>query len=805
MNFIQRIIKLLLFFIPLLSLSQEFTISGRVLDIDNNPVSYANVILMTSDSTIVKGVSSNDKGAFSFFDIESDIYLLKTSFIGYKDNIITIVVNGDLVLEDVILEEKQESLDEITLTYKKPTVKKEADRVVFNIENSALTEGNMLQVLKSTPGVLVLDNNLLVKNTEPTVYINDRKVHLTAAELSQLLEGASANSIKAVEVITNPSAKYDAESGAVINIVMSKNLITGYRGNVFANYTQGVFPRYNAGTSHFFKSEKINFSANYSYTQNKINRNNREEVNFLDDNLDIEETWKSELNRNTWSKTYNFNFNFDYNINEKNTLSLSSTVLWLPDFKYKISNLTNAFDNTESLMFYYDSNSLSSDEKHNIGLDLDYTHLFKNPGEKLSLNAHYTNYDYNRLQDVLSNYYNADDSFIESTSYNTNNNQETEIFTSKADYTLPISDSSLFEAGAKASFINTNSDITQYDIVGGSEVLNPENTDAFDYEEAILAAYVNYSQDWEKFSLALGLRAEQTNVTGVSISNNETNKQDYLEWFPTTSINYIISDNLSFYTNYKRSIQRPDYESLNPFHFFINDNTVYLGNPSLRPVIDNYVDAGFTLNDSYTIQAYYKKSKNNIYELPIQDNETNLVSYVPVNFDNTVEYGFDFILSSYITERWFLYGVFSVYNIEDTETFDTEVLKRNMWSTYSVLQNDFTFLKDKTLNLNLTMYWVGKNLQGLREVDGRLASNLSISKSVFNKKGVISLSAEDLFNRQDFTDRSRYLNQNSKLFTDVDNRYIKIGFRYMFGNTNLSSNSRTSNLQERNRLQSESN
>src|SRR5690606_16931493 len=239
----------------------------------------------------------------------------------------------------LVLEEASEMLNEINIIAKRPTVTKAADRLIFNVENTALIEGNMFQVLKSTPGILVLDNSIQVKNTTPTVYINDKKVHLSSDELIQLLEGSSASAIKSVEVITNPSAKYDAESGAVINIVMSENLISGYRGNVFANYTQGVFPRYQAGMGHFFKSEKIDFFANYTYSDSKINREDARTINFLENtNQSVNEIWKSNDYRNTWTKTHNLNFNFDYDIDNKNTLSLSSTMLVLPYFEYNILN-----------------------------------------------------------------------------------------------------------------------------------------------------------------------------------------------------------------------------------------------------------------------------------------------------------------------------------------------------------------------------------------------------------------------------------------------------------------------------------
>ena len=206
---------------------------------------------------------------FNIINLEANTYVLKISYIGFEDFSQKIILKGNLDLKTIQINELSESLDEVSILVKKPTIKREADRLVFNIEKTALVEGNMLQVLKSTPGVLVIGDDITVKNSTPTVYINNRKVNLSSEDLNQLLTGSSANAIKSVEVITNPSARYDAESGVVINIIMSKNLITGYRGSVFANYTQGVFPRYTAGTSHFFKNEDISLNVNYSYSKNK--------------------------------------------------------------------------------------------------------------------------------------------------------------------------------------------------------------------------------------------------------------------------------------------------------------------------------------------------------------------------------------------------------------------------------------------------------------------------------------------------------------------------------------------------------
>lgn len=790
-----------------MGVGQDLSVTGKVVSDNNEPVPYATVLLLKlidAEFSDYKGVSTDENGFFELKDLDSGSYKVSISFLGFENFSQEVALDGTLNLETIVLKESVQSLNEISIVAKRPTLKKEPDRLVFNIENTALTEGTIFQVLKSTPGILVLDNSIQVKNTTPTVYINDKKVHLSSEELVQLLEGSSANSIKSVEVITNPSAKYDASSGAVINIVMSKNLITGYRGNVFANYTQGVYPRYEGGMSHFFKNEKIDFFANYTYSDSKISREQSDVVNYFNFDNTIDQIFKSKTDRNTWSNTHNLNFNFDYSLNESNTLSLSSNMFALPNFEFRIDNKTDVFDPNGALNYSINSENSSDDTKYNLGFDIDFVHKTKNPGERLAFNTHYTAYNYKRDQHVFSNYFDNNSVFLQNTAFRTDNNQDTEILTGQMDYTLPIDQTSQFEVGVKGSNIKNNSDITQFDIVGAQEIIDPNNTDVFEYNETIFATYVNYSKEWEKLSIVGGLRVEQTNLEGFSVLDNVKNDQDYLEWFPTASINYNFSDNFSLYTNYKRSIQRPNYQDLNPFHFYLNDFTIVSGNPELQPILTNHAVVGTSFYKYFTVEAYYKSNKNNIYELPRQDNVNNIINFQTINFDETIEYGFDFAVYFNVTNHWSVYAVTSFYNIENNTTFDGTLVTQDQWSNYSILQNDWTFLKDQSLNANLTMYYVGKNIHGYRLIEDRIVSILSVSKSILNKKAVISLSAEDLFNTQDFDESVRYLNQSRIARDNQDNRFIKLGFRYKFGNSTLSTNQRSKGQQETDRLKTTS-
>lgn len=782
--------------------AQNYSVSGVVDDAAGQSVAFAHILLLKAqDSSVVKGVSTNNKGSFILDKLAADTYLLKFSFMGYTDVYKSILVDKSIEIGTIVLEEASEELNEVNITVKKPTLKKLADRLVFNVENTALIEGNMFEVLKSTPGILVMDNSIQVKNSKPTVYINDKKVYLSDEELVQLLKSASANSVKSIEVITSPSAKYDAASGAVINIILSKNLATGYRGNIFTNFTQGVFPRYEAGMSHFFKNDKIDFFANYSFSHNKINRDQDDVINYLDSNNDIDQIFRSNTNRNTWSRTHNFNFNLDYQFNAKNTLSLSSNILVLPYFEYKINNNTDALFANQTLDYFLNANNVSNDDKYNLGFDLDYVHKFEKPGEKISANAHFTSYNYNRSQNLNSTYHDKFGKLYSTTAFNTLNHQNTEINIAKIDYTLPIDASSNLELGGKGSDIKSASNIAKFEIVEGSSTIDPNNTNAFDYQERIYAGYVNFSKDWDKLNLMAGLRVEQTETKGYSVFDDTTNRRNYLEWFPSGTLNYAFSDNTALYTNYKRSINRPDYQDLNPFQFYLNDFTIVAGNPNLEPVVVNHAAIGTSLDKGkYTIEAYYKSYDNNIFEIPLQDNSNKTIIYTPLNLRKTVEFGLDFITYFYVVENWSVYFATSFFNTKDEGSINGAEFERDLWTNYSTINNDLTFLKDRSLSANFSVVYLSKNMNGFREINDLLFSNLTVTKSILKKKATVSLLISDLFNTQSFKIKSRYLNQDNTSIVNQDTRTIKLGFRYNFGNTNLETNQRNKSQEETDRL-----
>lgn len=778
-------------------MGQNFIVSGVVLDDINQPISHANVVIhevIQNETASQKGVSTDDKGAFKFKNLTPGDYSIYVSFLGYKTHQETFKLSNNRNLKITLLVEK-ELLNEVELIVKKPTLKRESDRLIFNVENTSLTEGSIWDILKGTPGILMMNDQVLVKNSSNIIYlINDKRVYLSGNELQQLLSGTPAEAVQSVEVITNPPAKFDAEGDAVVNIRMSKNLITGYNGSLYNNYTQGIHSRNTAGTSHFFKTKKTSFFAGYNYNISKLNRENIEEINFLENNMAVGR-WDTDIDRNTSIKYHNANLNFDYFINDNNTFSLSGNAGINPYWKRETKAITKAVDST------FSSLNNTDDDKLNLAFNADYVYESVR-GSKLSFNIHHTNYDYSRYQDVITNYRDINNSFIRSNAFETSSDQLIRIYTAQTDLSIPLRNSGVFEVGFKVANIDSESDINQVFTNNNTETIDLENSGVFNYEEDNIAGYISISKEWEKWDLSLGLRSEYTNGIGKLTSiENETNDFDYLKWFQSLSLEHKFNKNHSLGIGYNRRIERPTYSSLNPFKYYFNDNSFVEGNPNLSPTITQIATLTYTINDTFTFEAYYRTIDNLMTELSIQDNDNNEIKYLTVNIKENIDFGLDFSTYTSLTDRWSVFAVTSLFNSESDYFDENNMLRsQNRWSFYANCINYFSFLKDNSLSADLSVLYISPIIDGPATVSERAQIDLGLKKSFAKGKWILSLRASDIFLTTDFTVKNQYGNQDNQYYARFDNRWLRLGLRFKFGNTKLETNENIKELEERERL-----
>jgi outer membrane receptor protein involved in Fe transport len=792
--------------------AQNLTLSGKVIDTNNSPVPYANIILlMDADSTVLNGTASDENGFFKIDNLKIGSYQLKITYLGYKPYIQNIQFDGSSDSITITLEESTEALSDVLIVAQRPTVRRLADRLVFDVENSTLSNANVFDVLKYTPGVFVDNGVITVKNSEPIIYINDRRIYLTSTEVQQLLEGTSATNVKSIEVITNPPAKYDAEGGAVINIITSKNIVSGYNGSVFGNYKQGFeFPKYSVGTSHFFKSNKLNSYLNYNASPRKDFRHNDEFVNFFDSNHINTFSWETDYNRIKKSSDHNLNANIDYDFNEYNSLGFTSNIIISPrqSTKKNATSLTEVFGLGAVLDSLFNTSQQSVSEVKNLAFTLDYIYKFKRHGEKISLTTHYTNYEYFDFQNVDTDYFfpNGHTPF-RNNRFQTFSKQYIKLYTAQIDYELPIKNTSKLEVGAKTSSIDSESVLNQFNFENAEKIEDLQNSDTFLYDEMNYAAYISYSKDWKHWSLQTGLRTEYTKINGYSLLNTELSKSDYVKLFPSIYILNHLNDNNSIYFNYKKRIYRPRYNELNPFKYYFNDNTYSTGNPNLKPQIDDVITLGYTFNKNYTFELYYRHEASPTMEVTYQDNQESVLKYVNTNIKYSISYGMDFTTYTKIAPRWYLYALSSVFYY-DNKFFalesNNELVSNDKWSLYAQINNYFSFLKDESLNLDISYNYISPIADGPRIISKRSGFNVNLKKSLWKDRADINIGIEDVFNTQNYVTTTKYLNQDVTFNSKMENRLFVFGFSYKFGNIGLKTNQRQTDLEELKRLNKES-
>ncbi len=781
----------------------QHDLSGKVSDGNNEPVVFANVILLNAqDSTrVYKGTVSSEQGRYEFENIEKQNYLLKISFVGYKDFLKKVSVSGDTGIEDIVLEEDTSQLDEITVKTRKPKITRSIDRIIFEVANTSLSSGNSWEILRKTPGVIENQGQLQIRNSAAVVYINDRKVQLSPAELKTLLESYSAANIKSVEVITNPPARYDAEGGAVLNIVTTKPLTSGYKGSLEGNYTQAVFPKYQLGTSHYLKTDKLNIFANYNISPRKEFKQDDSHINFINEQNEIFSRWNTKFERVTRSQAHNANVVMDYFFNDRNTLSFSSNATISPKRTFNNNVYTEVRNAQSQLDSTFNTISHLEDDQTNLAIDLTYKHQLKKEGAQISANVHYTTYEQDRVQNVSTDYFSPDDELLNNISFFTDALQDINIYTARIDFVSPLGNSN-FESGVKTSVIDSESGI---DFLNAEslESLYDNLSDNFLYDERVYAGYASLSKDWKKWSAKAGLRGEYTDLEGVSRSMNEINTKEYFELFPTFYLQRRISENHSLTLDYSRRINRPRYESLNPFRYFLNETNYNAGNPNLRAAISNNFNLNYALKKQYFFDLYYRDNGNQPETIGFQDNERLSLRNVSTNLAGSKSYGLDILHGRSLTGFWYSQAFVSFFHEENTflavESGNQEVTNE-VDGVFAQIFNNLTLSKDGSFSGEVTFTYISDYISGSYDLDPVATLSIGFRKTFWNRRAELSLNFEDILDKTNTRLTSRYLNQDNSFFAQEEMRYVRLGFKYDFGNFRLKDNQRNVEVDERERL-----
>ncbi|RZK62770.1 MAG: TonB-dependent receptor, partial [Pedobacter sp.] len=546
-------------------------------------------------------------GDYEITQLRSGSYLLSVSIVGYKSlKTDRILLTTDLKMPNIKLEGLTKQLKEVSISGKKPFIEHQIDKTVLNVENSiTATGGTALDVLEKAPGVQIdrQSEQIKLNNKSGVLIMIDGKTNfLSGADVTALLSNMSAEQISTIELITNPSSKYDAAGNAgIINIKLKRNKAYGTNGTISFNGGQALMPNsptdlYRAGVNLNLnhRQGKWNVFGNGAIAR-KSNFNNI----FLN-RTTLANGLASSLTQNFDRKNKGLGFQgklgTDYYASEKTVFGV---MLDANTVKTKLTNFSNtninAMQNGMSTLSAILQDAYSTSPASNLTANFNIKHDFDKNGKSLTFDADYSGFSNEKEENFLANYLNANGNSDNKTTLRNTTDAKIDVYAAKTDLTLPLSKTMKIETGLKSSYVVTNNDFLSEQFSSGVWQNDLGKSNNFVYKENINAAYANFSKEWKVWQIQLGLRAEHTHSNGNSITDNKEVDRNYLSLFPTAFVNQKITEKHNIRYSYSRRVDRPNYQQLNPFVFYMDPLALDQGNPYLKPQFTN----SFEINYSY--------------------------------------------------------------------------------------------------------------------------------------------------------------------------------------------------------------
>jgi len=769
-------------------------------DSNHQPLELATVSVFNSINDELEGaVATNVNGQFTLLLPNKGKYYLLASYLGEQSEKHRFNLKGNTHLDTIIIN-TQNKLDEVVVTAQKPKLERKADRYVFTIQNTSLVQGNLMDALSRTPGLIKINGGLSFKGeTDIGIMINDKLINLPAQNVLDMLNNASANTVKSIEVITNPPSKYSAEGNVLINITMEGSMVAGYHGSINTSFAQGNFPKYGIGTDHFFKTKKMGLTMSYGYNDRKLANGYVDNTNFL--NGQGVGNWNAEQKRVRNSVAHNANVFFDLKPNKQMSFAITSVNQITPSNNQDIdthTKITGTFD--EDFNSFFSKNVLLRKELSSSSY-LDFNYDFARLKGSLSASFHFTYFEKQREQDVTNDFFTSTGDLNNEIDFTTVSDQQIRITGGQLNYDSKAGEHGKFETGIKFAGIDSNSFLEQ----NGTEALNIDDlaTDgSFEYDEQIYAAYANMKFSWDKTELAYGIRTEYTQTQGTLLRTNETFRNNYLEWFPNVSIKHDLQKERSLLLYYYRRISRPRYDQINPFRLFQGYNSTVEGNPRLQPATRHYLAGGYGFNKWFSIELFYRHRTNQLRTLTFQDNTQNIVRFINTNVDREQGVGVDLILNKTVAPFWQTYVLGSYYYLDNRfQDLESGIFGNTSgWTLALTCNNSFSLLPKRDLTLDLDIRYRSALVYGNAK-DGSYGSvNLSFRKTLFKGNGSIGAGITDIFRQRAYLQTRRFLDQDNTSFVDPETPIVNFNFRYRFGNTSIKTNKRGKRGQEVDRI-----
>lgn len=799
------LLVILFFIVTSIKAKDKGLIKGIIKDEAMEIVPFATVILYnSSDSSLYKGEIADENGWFCIRNVSDGDYYLVAQMVGMGRSIKNnIQVYHDLQIDlgEIILKSGANNLQTVTVTAEKPFIEKRVDKTVVNIENSIIqTNVTASEMLEKLPGVMVdKDGNITLKGKQGVIILIDGKnTGLTGQDLTSFLKGLNSNNIEKVEIITNPSSKYDAAGNAgIINIIMKRNKRQGFNANTNINYSQGRYPKISNGFNMSYKDKWYNVFFNYSFNNRKTFTNLILNRKFYK-NDSLKGMYSTDDYMTDYSKTHSPRMGLDIAFSQNTMLSFLLTSQY-SSIDARAFDRTYNLDQNLSTIYYTEFQNKIMYKNSNYSFNTELKHQIDTLGQEIKINMDYSSYKNIMSQFYTTNYLLTDGSTLKEDVLYGDHLDKIDLYALKADYTKPLKGKVNLEAGVKSSYIKTSNNMRFYNHTIVSDHFDSLRSSLFDYSENINSAYINFNKGFRKITTQFGFRVEQTIAQGNQRLNNNSFNRNYVQVFPTFYAEYKLREHHSFNLNLGRRIDRPAYDQMNPFKKLLNPTTYIQGNPYLKPQYSYLSELTYVYENKLYLTLGLSTTKDNITEVLVQDAVTKITNQAIINLNRFDYYSLNISYIKRMTNWWttntsFL-GYYGIYRGSVNNTS----LDKKMPSFYFNSANSFS-IKDG-LSMELGFYYNYKVFYGVTIVKPMNNLSVGVQKSVLKNQGTLTLNISDLLWRS----YARGITESGSVIESWeakrDTRTFNISFSYKFGKGQLTGmRQNTGADEERNRV-----
>ncbi len=769
------------------------TIGGKVTDQQAKPMEFATVSLLNArDSSLVKTSMTTETGSYQFDNPSNGTYLVMAYVMGYKKTYSkpVTVTETSVQVEDLMMPAETKTLKEVAITAQKPFIERKMDKLVMNVEGSSVSAGSTaMEVLEKAPGVTIdKDDNISMRGKQGVLIMLDGKpTYMSSADVANMLRNMQSNQIESIELITSPSARYDAAgTSGIINIRTKKSKNMGLNGTLTAGGGYGLTSKYSAGTTLNYRQNKVNVFGNYNYGNNG-------RLNTLDLNreVDYQDTLTRFTQLNNWNNrrySNSFKGGMDYFINKNHTIGILVN-------GYANSNREESENSTGRLNNFNQGEDITirghnRETYSNMAYNFNYKGTLDTLGREVSVDLDYSRF--NGKQDELrDNFYTVIGGPAKNPLFIKNYAPSTiDVKSVKVDYTHPVNKSTRIEAGFKSSWVKTDNDLLLAKLNGSTWMPDPDYTNRFVYDENIYAGYLNFSKDMKNTGIQLGLRAEQTYSEGNSVTRNEVNTRKYLELFPSISISQKISKDHQLGLSYSRRIDRPAYDNLNPFLDFLDEYTYQKGNPFLKPQFTNAFDLSYTYKGSITAGLNYSRTNDAMVTFTRQEDITKRTFAIEENVDRQEIFGLNIYAPVKPTKWWNINNNGQVFHMSFHSTSGTDNLSTGQVAvTYNM---DHSFTISKTFSAEASIQYQSPMQYNIFKISSQTVWNAGLRKSFKNNQINLRLNMNDIFNTRQQSLSTTYQNMNLYFTEKGESQIGRISLSYRFGKNEIKPSRRRS-------------